>query len=127
MAPMPNDEPRRAAPPSRQVEAMFDEVVPRYDLINGLLSLGLDRRWRRAALSAVGPRPGMRVLDLGCGTGDLVVMLHRAGARPVGLDISGAMLREARRKTNGRAGLVRASAFDLPFADASFGGAVSGF
>ncbi len=106
---------------------MFDDIVGRYDLVNGLLSFGLDRRWRRAALEAVGPNRGDRVLDLGCGTGDLAALLARAGAVAVGMDLSQGMLAEARRKTAGRVGLVRGSAFELPFADATFAGAVSGF
>ena len=50
---------------------MFDDIVERYDLMNGLLSLGLDRVWRRATARAVGETGGGPVLDLGCGTGRL--------------------------------------------------------
>jgi demethylmenaquinone methyltransferase/2-methoxy-6-polyprenyl-1,4-benzoquinol methylase len=105
---------------------MFDDIVGRYDLLNGLLSFGLDRVWRRAAVRAVPPGPG-RVLDLGCGTGDLSRLLARAWATPVGVDISHRMLVEASRKL-GRAGrLVQGSAFALPFSDGTFAGVVSGF
>lgn len=108
---------------------MFDDIVGRYDLVNGLLSLGLDRVWRRAAIRAVPFGPGDRILDLGCGTGDLSRQLARAGARPVGLDVSHRMLVEARRKLPeaDAEALVQGSAFSLPFADGAFAGAVSGF
>jgi demethylmenaquinone methyltransferase/2-methoxy-6-polyprenyl-1,4-benzoquinol methylase len=104
---------------------MFDDVALRYDLINRLLSFGLDRRWRRAAARAVSPVRG-RVLDLGCGTGDLGLLL--AGSTTVvGVDLSHAMLVEAGRKGGGRLQLVEGSAFALPFHDGAFDAAVSGF
>jgi demethylmenaquinone methyltransferase/2-methoxy-6-polyprenyl-1,4-benzoquinol methylase len=103
---------------------MFDGIVDRYDLLNTVLSAGLDRMWRRIALREVRDSPGP-LLDLGCGTGDLV----RGGGvgRVVGLDVSGAMLRRARGRLGTAARLVQGSAFTLPFADRSFNGAVSGF
>ena len=107
---------------------MFDDVAPRYDLINDVLSLGLDRWWRRVAARTVADAaaPGARVLDLGCGTGRLGALL--AGrARVVGVDVSRAMLSHARAAAPPFAGLVQASAFRLPFADASFGAVASGF
>jgi demethylmenaquinone methyltransferase / 2-methoxy-6-polyprenyl-1,4-benzoquinol methylase len=118
---------------------MFDGLVERYDLLNGLLSLGLDRRWRRAALRAAALRPGDRVLDLGCGTGDLALAAART-ASVTGLDLSHRMLLRARQKARQTARdgagfpdarpaleLVCASAFDLPFADGRFDAALSGF
>src|SRR5207302_1347519 len=71
------DAPRKA-PPERRVQAMFDDIVERYDLVNGLLSLGLDGGWRRAAIRAVHLEPGDRALDPGCGTGDLTLGTLRA-------------------------------------------------
>jgi demethylmenaquinone methyltransferase/2-methoxy-6-polyprenyl-1,4-benzoquinol methylase len=106
---------------------MFDDIVGRYDLLNGLLSFGLDRLWRRAAIRAVWGGPGRRVLDLGCGTGDLSRLLARAGATPFGVDISHRMLMEANRKLGGTGHLVQGSAFSLPYSDRSFAGVVSGF
>jgi demethylmenaquinone methyltransferase/2-methoxy-6-polyprenyl-1,4-benzoquinol methylase len=105
---------------------MFDGLVERYDLLNDVLSLGLDRWWRRAAVAALGEASGTRVLDLGCGTGRLGTLLaprHRV----IGLDVSGAMLREARGQAAGWIGLVQGSAFRLPFSDASFDAATSAF
>lgn len=105
---------------------MFDGLVERYDLLNRLISLGLDRGWRRATIAAVQAQPADRVLDLGCGTGDLLALL--AGrARPAGMDVSAQMLARARTRLGGSAGLVRGSAFQLPFADSAFQGAVSAF
>ena len=127
------DAPRKA-PPERRVQAMFDDIVERYDLVNGLLSLGLDGGWRRAAIRAVHLEPGDRALDLGCGTGDLTLGTLRTSpwSLATGVDISHAMLSAARRRAetdaNGAsASFVRGSAFRLPFRDGAFAGAVSGF
>jgi demethylmenaquinone methyltransferase/2-methoxy-6-polyprenyl-1,4-benzoquinol methylase len=88
---------------SRQVREMFTQIAPRYDLLNHLLSLQLDRLWRaRVArrLRAILDRPDAVVLDLCCGTGDLAFSLARAGrARVIGADFSHAMLVRARQKS----------------------------
>jgi demethylmenaquinone methyltransferase / 2-methoxy-6-polyprenyl-1,4-benzoquinol methylase len=105
---------------------MFDGLVERYDLLNDILSLGLDRWWRRAAAAALRAAPRGRVLDLGCGTGRLGNVISSRHA-VTGIDVSWAMLREARRRYRGRLNLVQGSAFRLPFADAAFGGVVSAF
>ena len=104
---------------------MFDSVARRYDLLNDVLSLGLDRWWRREAVRAVAAHPGDLVLDLGCGTGRLGGLLATR-CRVVGVDVSGEMLRLARRAA-GRVLPVQGSAFHLPFRDAAFDRAVSGF
>lgn len=105
---------------------MFDGLVRRYDLVNDILSLGLDRWWRRRTAAALKAEPGERVLDLGCGTARLGALL--ANRHPVtGVDVSRAMLGEARRQFGNRVSLVQGSAFHLPFADSCFGGAVSAF
>jgi demethylmenaquinone methyltransferase / 2-methoxy-6-polyprenyl-1,4-benzoquinol methylase len=105
---------------------MFDDVVDRYDLLNDLLSLGLDRRWRRRAAGAIRVHPRDRVLDLGCGTGRLGMAVS-SRARVVGVDVSFGMLSRARRDSGGALRLVQGSAFRLPFADEAFAAAVSGF
>jgi len=102
---------------------MFDRVAERYDLLNGLLSLGLDRMWRRATARAANVPAGGRAMDLGCGTGALGRMLPRR-AVVVGVDVSHRMLMAARRTP---LHLVEASALALPFPDASFDAVVSGF
>jgi demethylmenaquinone methyltransferase/2-methoxy-6-polyprenyl-1,4-benzoquinol methylase len=105
---------------------MFDDVVERYDLLNDLLSLGLDRRWRRRTAGAIRVRPGGRVLDLGCGTGRLAMAVSPR-ARVVGVDVSLGMLSRARRDAGRSLLLVQGSAFQLPFAEGAFAAAVSGF
>jgi demethylmenaquinone methyltransferase/2-methoxy-6-polyprenyl-1,4-benzoquinol methylase len=104
---------------------MFDDIVPRYDLLNDLLSMGFDRWWRRRTAQAVG-LPAGPVLDLGCGTGRLGERLARRST-VIGVDLSHAMLLAARHRARPAIHLVEGSAFRLPFADATFGGAVSGF
>ena len=106
---------------------MFDDIVARYDLLNGVLSFGLDRRWRRATVEALRISPGDPVLDLGCGTGDLARLLAGAGGRVVGVDISHKMLLEAKAKLRGRARVVLGSVFALPFRDRAFAAAGSAF
>lgn len=108
------------------VEAMFDRIAPRYDLMNRLLTFGIDRGWRRCAIAALALRRGERVLDLACGSGDLAAAAHEAGARVVGIDVSAGMLRTARARRVACA-LVRGDALALPFADASVDAVVSGF
>lgn len=98
-----------------QVRLMFDRIAPRYDLLNRLLTLGLDRRWRRGALEAAGVGAGDTVLDLACGTGDLSCAALARGARVLGVDFSGEMLRGARRRGIGAA-FVQADALRLPLA-----------
>jgi demethylmenaquinone methyltransferase/2-methoxy-6-polyprenyl-1,4-benzoquinol methylase len=106
---------------------MFDGIVDRYDLVNRLLSFGLDRRWRVATVDAVGARAGDLVLDLGSGTGDLATLLTQRGANAVGVDLSHRMLTAASAKLGSRATLVQGSAYALPFPDGTFSGVVSGF
>ena len=107
-----------------EVAAMFDEVAPRYDLTNTVLSLGQDRGWRSAVRDALRLRAGERVLDLAAGTGTSSVALASTGARVVGCDFSLGMLRvgaRAGRQTGPDAvDLVAGDALRLPFADASF-------
>jgi len=108
------------------VEAMFDRIAPRYDLMNRLMTFGIDRAWRKHTIAALGLRPGERVLDLACGSGDLAAEARTAGARVVGLDFSAGMLRAAAARRLG-CGLVRGDALALPFADGGVDAIVSGF
>jgi demethylmenaquinone methyltransferase/2-methoxy-6-polyprenyl-1,4-benzoquinol methylase len=100
-----------------EVAAMFDEVAPRYDLTNAVLSLGQDRGWRTAVARALDLRPGQRVLDLAAGTATSSAVLAKSGATVVGCDFSLGMLRQGRGKP---VELVAGDALKLPFADASF-------
>jgi demethylmenaquinone methyltransferase / 2-methoxy-6-polyprenyl-1,4-benzoquinol methylase len=104
---------------------MFDGLVRRYDLVNDVLSLGLDRRWRGASAAALRVPPGRPVLDLGCGTGKLGALLA-ARYKVVGLDVSGGMLARA-RSSGSRLLLAQGSAFRLPFREGSFSGVASAF
>ena len=107
----------------RAVRSMFDTIAPRYDLVNRVMTFGLDRRWRQEAVRALLLMPGDRVLDVACGTGDLCRDLTAAGYEPAGIDLSAGMLRHARTV----APLVQGDALALPFAPGTLDGAVSGF
>ncbi|MDP9318902.1 MAG: demethylmenaquinone methyltransferase [Actinomycetota bacterium] len=110
----------------REVAAMFDEVAERYDITNDVLSLGQDRRWRRAVLSAVGPEPGQRVLDLAAGTGTSSLPLVFAGATTIPCDFSVGMLKVGKRERP-RLPFVAGDAMRLPFGDATFDAATITF
>ena len=111
--------------PAEGVRAMFDRIAPVYDAMNHVMTAGLDRRWR-AATAAEAVRPGDRVLDSCCGTGDLAVACARAGGHVSGLDFSERMLERARRKS-GEIEWVQGDALELPFEDGSFDAATVGF
>ena len=113
----------RLAPES--VRDMFDRIAPVYDFMNRAMTLGLDTRWRRLTV-AVAVRPGDRVLDVCCGTGDLALASSEAGAHVVGLDFSEKMLARARNKSDG-VGWVRGDATAMPFADGEFDAVTVGF
>jgi demethylmenaquinone methyltransferase/2-methoxy-6-polyprenyl-1,4-benzoquinol methylase len=104
---------------------MFDRIAPVYDVMNRLMTAGLDLRWRRLAAEAV-VRPGDRVLDACCGTGDLALAAARAGGRVTGLDFSPRMLERARRKAP-ELEWVEGDLLALPFADNSFEAGTVGF
>ena len=110
----------------RFVERMFDGIAHRYDLMNRLMTFGIDRAWRREAIAALGITPGCTVVDLGCGTGDLAIAAATAGANVVGVDLSAAMLAVARSRGSGGT-YLRADAEHLPLADVSCDAIVSGF
>jgi demethylmenaquinone methyltransferase / 2-methoxy-6-polyprenyl-1,4-benzoquinol methylase len=102
-----------------EIAAMFDNVAPRYDLTNDVLSLGQDRRWRRALEHAVEARVGERVLDLAAGTGTSSEPFADAGVSVVACDFSLGMLRVGKRRRPDLP-FVAGDALHLPFADASF-------
>ena len=107
------------------VRGMFDRIAPVYDVMNHVMTAGLDRRWRKLAAREV-VWPGDRVLDACCGTGDLAVEAERRGGRVVGLDFSEKMLERARPKS-GAIEWVQGDALALPFGDGEFDAATVGF
>lgn len=107
------------------VRGMFDRIAPVYDVMNRVMTAGLDRRWRKLAVEAV-VWPGDRVLDACCGTGDLAVAAERRGGRVTALDFSPKMLERARKKS-GAIEWVEGDALALPFVDGDFDAATVGF
>jgi demethylmenaquinone methyltransferase/2-methoxy-6-polyprenyl-1,4-benzoquinol methylase len=105
------------------VRAMFDRIAPRYDLLNRIISMGLDTSWRRRAVRALELPPDSLVLDLACGTGDFCRDLTRSGHRPVGFDFAAGMLASARTD----APLVQADVLTLPIRNGAADGATCGF
>ncbi|MGH2876833.1 MAG: demethylmenaquinone methyltransferase, partial [Solirubrobacteraceae bacterium] len=103
-----------------EVAAMFDQVARRYDRTNAVLSLGLDRSWRRAVTTALDLHAGERVLDLAAGTATSSSALARTGAGVVGCDFSLGMLRVGHAHAHRGVRLAAGDALALPFADASF-------
>ena len=126
--------PTPGSPEKAAVRSMFDRIAPRYDLLNRLLSGGVDTRWRRRAVDALGLEGATRLLDLCTGTADLLIdALGRDGARRgVGIDLSSEMLvrggrKLARRGMAGRSGLACGDGECLPLASAAFDGALVSF
>ena len=123
-----------ASPPARSaayVRGMFTAIAPRYDFLNHLLSLNVDRSWRRTAVARLGweAKPDGTYLDLCAGTLDLAAELARRDGfrgRVIGADFAVPMLAQGRNKSP-RAVPVAADALQLPFPSARFDGALVGF
>ena len=112
--------------PSRKAQVvrwMFDRISTRYDLVNRVMTFGMDVGWRRRAVRELRLPGGALVADLACGTGDLCDELLTGGYRAVGFDFSHGMLRNAGTS----APLVEADALRLPLADGGVDGATCGF
>ena len=105
------------------VDTMFDTIAPRYDLLNRMLTFGMDVGWRKKTVAALGLPPRSVVLDLACGTGDMCRVLRDAVLRPIGVDRSAGMLAAARTD----APLVRGDGMRLPIPDGGADGVVCGF
>lgn len=117
-----------------RIAAMFDAIAGRYDLLNHVLSAGLDRRWRNQAVDALELSSNARVLDLCTGTADLAIATVRrvSGASVLGVDFAANMVRVGREKVASLdlapvVRLVRGDATCLPLADASCDAATIGF
>jgi demethylmenaquinone methyltransferase/2-methoxy-6-polyprenyl-1,4-benzoquinol methylase len=115
---LPEGEEKREA-----VRDMFDAIAPRYDLVNRIMTFGLDVRWRTRAVRALALPVGATVVDLASGTGDLCLELRDDGLRPISVDLSFGMLRADRSG----APRVQADVVRLPVGDASVDGATCGF
>lgn len=108
---------------TRSVQAMFDLIAPRYDLVNRVMTFRMDVGWRRRAVGALGLVPGTTVLDLACGTGDLARDLAARRLVPIGVDLSFGMLAAAPSAFR----RLQADGSDLPLPDASVDGGTCGF
>ena len=108
---------------ARAVRGLFDTVSPRYDLVNRVMTFGMDIGWRRRAVRELRLSGGALVADLACGTADLCRELQRNGYRAVGLDFSLGMLERARTE----APLVQADILRLPVRDGAVDGTTCGF
>lgn len=117
-----------AMPKKEKIQEMFDRIAPSYDRLNHLLSLDVDKLWRRAALPEIVEPTPQRVLDVACGTGDSTIAIARAlapGSRVIGSDISEGMMRYVMEKAEkagvaDRVDVETADAENLPYADAGF-------
>ncbi|GAA1740825.1 demethylmenaquinone methyltransferase [Aeromicrobium alkaliterrae] len=103
----------------REVASMFDQVAKRYDITNDVLSMGQDRRWRKAVVDLVAPQPGERILDLAAGTGTSSQPFADAGAHVVPCDFSLGMLRVGKQQFPALP-FTAGDGMRLPFADDSF-------
>jgi demethylmenaquinone methyltransferase/2-methoxy-6-polyprenyl-1,4-benzoquinol methylase len=110
----------------RYVRRLFSTIADRYDLITHLLSYGQDRRWKARVVALSGARPGLRALDLACGTGDIAFALADRGADVVGLDITHRMLQLAKTKRM-NARFVTGDMLALPFHDEAFDLVTTGY
>ena len=117
-APLPEGEEKRLA-----VRRLFDTISPRYDLVNRVMTFGMDVGWRRTAVASLRLPGRSLVADLACGTGDLCRELQRRGYRAIGFDFSHGMLVNARTDSP----LVEADIVRLPLAEDSIDGVTCGF
>lgn len=123
-----------AEPSVDRSREIFSRISRRYDLVNALVSFGIDGSWRRVTVRSASPGPESRVLDLAAGTGDLTLAMARLGspAEIVSTDLVPEMLEIARRKAKGYDGRARlsfqvADAQSLPFGDSAFDIVTVGF
>jgi len=108
---------------ARAVRHMFDAIAARYDLVNRVMTFGMDVGWRRRTVAALRLPGGARVADLACGTGDLCSELTGSGYRAIGFDFSHGMLANATTESP----LVQADVLALPVPDGGLDGATCGF
>lgn len=122
-----------SAEKKEQVESMFDAIAPRYDMLNRILSLGIDQGWRRKAIRMIEPFQPKRILDIATGTADLALLAMRLDPEQVvGIDLSEEMLDYGRKKVveaghTDRLVLQKGDAEALPFENKSFDAALAAF
>ena len=102
-----------------EIASMFDSLASRYDVMDALMTGGLDRVWMTALRKAVAPHPGERILDLAAGTGTSSAALAKGGAEVVACDLSEGMI-EVGRERHPEIEFVHGNAMDLDFEDGSF-------
>ena len=115
-------------PKKEKIQEMFDSVAPSYDRLNHIMSLGVDRIWRKKALKEIVDGSQQRILDVACGTGDSTIAIAKAagsGTRVTGIEISEGMMSQVMRKAShegvhDRIKLIKADAEALPFPDGQF-------
>ena len=105
------------------VRKMFDRIAPRYDLLNRLITFGLDTKWRNKTVKHIDIHSGGKVLDVACGTGDLCDALHKAGMQAIGMDFSRGML----KSFNSNAPLINGDALKIPVQHSWVDGVTCGF
>lgn len=116
-----------------QVEEMFNDISPRYDLLNHLLSANIDKLWRRNAIQKLKPHKPKLILDIATGTGDFAIAAARIkNAKVIGIDISQGMLEVGQKKLEKREltetiELLKADSENLPFDNDKFDAAIVGF
>lgn len=116
-----------------QVEEMFNDISPRYDLLNHLLSANIDKLWRRNAIQKLKPQKPKLILDIATGTGDFAIAATRINhAKVIGIDISEGMLEVGRRKLKKKKltesiELLKADSENIPFDNDKFDAAIVGF
>jgi len=116
-----------------QVEEMFDSISHRYDLLNHLLSVNIDKLWRKKAIKLLAPHHPEKILDIATGTADFAIAATRLNPQKItGIDLSEGMLKKGRQKIekkglSGSIELLKADSEALPFDNATFDAAVVGF
>ena len=117
----------------KQVEQMFDNISPKYDLLNRVLSMGIDIQWRKDVIKMVKASNPQTILDIATGTGDLAIMMGKnTNAKITGLDLSNGMLEVGRKKVKeadleNRIEMVQGDSENLPFPDNTFDSATVSF
>ena len=102
------------------IQSLFNSIVPTYDLLNRVLSGGIDMIWRVNVFRLINNVKGKRAIDLCCGTGDISSLLHRKGAKLTSLDFSLNMLVEGKKKGSLSGQSIAADASKIPFRDNTF-------